>query len=155
MATIFMQANGYTGNATASNYSGWIELDSVNFSANNPVKMCVGDVSNRQQGKLSIGHITVLKGLDNASNDLLMAMCKSKTLPSVDIHFCHGDDTLSAYAKWKLDNVMIAKYTTNTLSGSDMTEALELAFTKIQKTYIKSGRSPNTVGYDLETAQPM
>lgn len=160
MSTILMQIKGFKGNSTAANYKDWIEIDNLQFGGDRDVKMELGDLNNREHGRLSLNRVLLIKHLDRASNDLFMAMCNGTTFSQIEIHVCRGDKTLTPYAKFVLDKAMVSAHYTDVAGGADLIEEVELGFTRLQRTYVErdatnKSQSPNTVGYDLEAAKAM
>ncbi len=158
MTTILMHIKGLKGNVTIKNYNDWIALDSIEFGGSRPIKMNVSNLSDREHGSLVINRMTLSKHIDNASNDLFMAMCNADSFSQVEIHLCQNDTVLTPYAKFILDNVMVSKHTTYSLVNATAVEEVELAFTKIQRAYMQhdamnKAQSPHIVGYNLETAK--
>ncbi len=160
MSHIFMQIKGFKGNVTIPQYKDWIAIDSFDIGGHRPVKMRIGDLTNREHSTLGFSPLTLIKHLDSASNDLFMAMCNAYTFSQVEIHVCQNDAKNTPYAKFLLDKVMVAKHHTDVLVDTNPIEEIEFAYTKIQQTYIKQDASskaqaPHRAGYDLESGKAM
>jgi type VI secretion system secreted protein Hcp len=155
-----MQIAGYKGNVTIPQYKDWIAIDNLEFGGERSIKMTIGDLTNREHSRLVLHKMTLLKQLDNTSNDLFMAMCNAHTYSQIEIHLCQNDANITPYAKFVLDKVMVAKYHTEVLVDANPMEEIEFAYTKIQRSYIKhdamnKAQAPHRVGYDLETGKAM
>ncbi len=160
MANIFMHIKGYKGNVTDGNYKDWIALHNVEFGGNRAIKMSIGEVVDRQHSRLTLHKMTLIKQLDDASNDLFSAMCRSTTFSQVEIHVCQNETNLQPQVKFILEGAMVATHHTDIAGGAAPIEEVELAYTKLQRTTVKydannKAQAPRTTGYDLEQAKPL
>ena len=65
---------------------------------------------------------------------------------------------LSPYFKLLLSDVIISEHHTHAMADVKPVESLRLSFSKIQRSFIgydknKQAQAPNTISYDLSTAQ--
>jgi type VI secretion system secreted protein Hcp len=158
MSNIFMQIQGVEGNVTAPNYKGWIELDGFDFGVERNVSTKVGQMSDREGTTPRFSEVEIIKRLDKASNDLFTKTCGSKAIPQVNIHICSTDSLLTPYAKYALSDVIISAHNTSAAAETVPQELLSLSYAKIERTYITRDKAnknlaPDTVGYDLVSAQ--
>lgn len=156
--SMYMKIQDYKGNATATNYQDWIELDSLKIGGDRNINMNIGNIASREHGPLNIDALTLTKKMDSASNDLFMAMCNATNLDEVEIHVCQGSNQTTPYAKFVLDKAMVASHHTTVVGDGDLVEEIELGYSKLQRVYIKRNasnkeQSPDRVGYDLAQAQ--
>jgi type VI secretion system secreted protein Hcp len=158
MSNIFMKIKGIEGDSSATGYPAWIRLSSVSVKNSRNVNMKIGKMSDREGNTPKFDEIEITKQLDQASNGLFQKSCQDKAIPEVEIHVCTTDSALSPYFKLLLTDVIIAEHQTHAMADVKPVESLRLSFSKIQRSFIaydknKQPQAPNTISYDLATAQ--
>lgn len=132
----FLKLEGIEGESTRSGFEGQIEVESVDFGAENPTS--VGPGSGRGAGKVTLRPITITKLTDSASTALFQACCTGKHFPTakVTFHRAGGDEAVD-YLVWDLQKVYISQYQINGSSGMEERprEQITLSFGKIEITY--------------------
>ena len=151
--TIFMKIKGTDGNASAKDYENWIELESLTFGNSRPVFTKLGVVNNRGNSMTAFSEVEITKRLDKASNPLFDQVHSPASIDQVEIHVCHTGSSLTPYAKYIFNNVLISQHQTYVSSDDIPMEHVSLNYTKLSRTYVHSNGSPYTSGYDLETVQ--
>ena len=158
MSNIYMKAPNITGNVTTNPYQGWIALNSADFDVTRNIRMQVGNITDRENTIPSFSELEIAKQLDTASNGLFQSACNATNLAQVEIHVCSTGKEITPYAKYTLSNVIISHYSSTINKVGLPGETLKLNFTQLESSYIPRGatgqaQSPNTVGYNLETAE--
>ena len=126
---IFMQFQGITGDVTAKNFVGDIEINSFQWGVSRAIN---GLGTGRVLGMPSLSEIVITKMLDKASPTLVNDLLTGVSTPEVDFFFVNNTARASqmTYAEYKLQNVLISSYSVS--SGGDRpTESLSLNFSKI------------------------
>jgi len=132
----FLKLEGVEGESTRSGFEGQIEIESVDFGAENPTSM--GPGSGRGSGKVSLRPISVTKLADSASTQLFTACCTGKHFPKAKLTFHRaGGDEAVDYLTWELEKVYISEYQVSGSSGMEERprEHINLTFGKIEITY--------------------
>lgn len=129
---IFMQFQGITGEVTAKNFTGDIQINSFQWG----VRRAIGGLgTGRVLGMPSLSEIVITKVLDKASPTLVNDLLTGVSTPEVDIFFVNNGRNAQTYAEYKLQNVLISSYSVSS-SGDRPTESLSLNFSKITFTEI-------------------
>ena len=152
--SIFLQLSDITGDVTEKNHQGWIELSSVDFGIDRPVKQCVGRMSDRESRLPLFQDLSMTKPIDKSSLALFDSACTGKVIAEATIDFCHTSEPLSTFAKYRLNDVIISEYKDSTLGDTMPLERIKLSYTKIEKTHIPHDNkhqptSQNSTGFDL------
>jgi len=130
---IFMQFQGITGEVTAKNFTGDIQINSFQWGVSRAIN---GLGTGRVLGMPSLSEIVITKLLDKASPTLVNDLLTGVSTPEVDIFFVNnGRASQTTYAEYKLQNVLISSYSASS-SGDRPTESLSLNFSKITFTEI-------------------
>lgn len=132
----FLKLEGVEGESTRSGFEGQIEIESVDFGAENPTSAGAG--AGRGAGKVSVRPISITKLADSASTNLFQACCTGKHFPKgkITFHRAGGDEAVD-YLVWDLEKVYISQYQINGSAGMDERprEQITLDFGKIEITY--------------------
>lgn len=124
---IFMQFQGITGEVTAKNFTGDIQINSFQWGVGRAIS---GLGTGRVLGMPSLSEIVITKMLDKASPTLVNDLLTGVSTPEVDIFFVNNGRNSQTYAEYKLQNVLISSYSVSS-SGDRPTESLSLNFSKI------------------------
>jgi type VI secretion system secreted protein Hcp len=150
---IYMKYGDIKGEVTAKGHEHWIEVNSFQWGVGRGISSPTGASGDRESSAPSVSEITVTKGLDSSSVNLLQEALAGEG-KKVTLDFCKTDkNELVKYLSFELENTMISGYSAS--SGGDRPqESLSLNFTKISMTETGSDAAgstgqPSTVGYDL------
>jgi type VI secretion system Hcp family effector len=148
--TSYIQIPTIPGDSVDPNHTGWITAYGLSSASSSPP--AGGDPDHDE--------IHVLKGTDNATPPLLLALSQATNLGTVAIEVCRnpGGGGQECYYKLELQNTRVINLS---LSGSScidpgtsctpsQTESVTFAFSKITWKYYGFGKSKNTCGcWDL------
>jgi type VI secretion system secreted protein Hcp len=148
---IYMKYGTIKGDVTSDGHANWIALHSFQWGVGRGISSSQGSAENRTATGASVSEITVSKGLDPASTDLLQDLFKGNLSTTVQIDFTEVKDNNVFYSV-TLTNNGLAGYSIS--SGGDRpSESLSLNFTKIAITNTKKdatgANTPTTITYDL------
>lgn len=150
----FLNLDGVEGESTRSGFEGQIEIESVDFGAENPTSMGAG--AGRGAGKVSLRPISITKLADSSSTQLFTACCTGKHFPKAKLTFHRaGGEEAVDYLVWDLEKVYISEYQVSGSSGMEERprEHISLTFGKIEITYTPqtdtgSKGSPKVASWD-------
>jgi type VI secretion system secreted protein Hcp len=147
------------GDVTATNYVGWIELNSFQFGVGRGIASPTGGSADRESSAPSVSEITVTKDQDTSTGPLLTAALQGEGVTVIIDFVKTSAGQLTKYMEYTLTNTMISGFSTS--SGGDRpTESLCLNFTKVQvdpTTIDATGTISNAkpVTYDIGLAEVM
>ncbi len=157
--SIYMKLPDVKGSVQTKHYTGWIEIEDLDFSGlTNPLDMTVGNRMNRSGTRPSFGQIALLKCLDDSSIHLFDAVHSNKVYPSIEFHYVTTGDEPFTYAKTTLSNGAITHYSeVFNKSVGQPRESIHIAYTQIERSFTprdaqNRASSPMIAGYNLETA---
>lgn len=145
------------GDVTATNYVGWIELNSFQFGVGRGISSPTGGSADRELSAPSVSEITVTKDQDSSTGPLLTAALQGEGVTVIIDFVKTSSGQLTKYMEYTLTNTMISGFSTS--SGGDRpSESFSLNFTKVQvdpTTIDATGNITNAspVTYDVGLAQ--
>jgi type VI secretion system secreted protein Hcp len=154
---IFIKYGSKEGEATATGYEKWMEVNSFQWGVGRGISSGVGGGSKREATAPSVSEITVTKTMDAADPWLLQeAIGGSATEVKIDMTQTDNDGKHIAYQKYILTNTLVSGYSIS--SGGDRPSvSISLNFTKFDSEYIKvndkfEGTTTGHVIYDIALA---
>ncbi|MGG5812355.1 Hcp family type VI secretion system effector [Falsiroseomonas sp. CW058] len=151
---IFVKYGSLNGEATATGYAKWVEVNSFQWGVGRGISAGTGGASKREATAPSVSEITLTKTMDEFSPLLLKeAIGGDAKEVKIDITQTDADGKHIAYQKYILHNCLVSGYSLS--SGGDRpSESFSLNFTKFDSEYIKIDDKfkPTTTGhiiYDL------
>ena len=143
------------------NHQGWIEIDSVGWSATNDASYKIGDPGKAKGGKsqAQIGNITVTKPCDLSSVALMRNCVLGSGIGSGIISFMKLDgETRVEYFRIELKKIMVSSVGYQGAS-EDWKETVVLKFTEFKEFYTLQTNSGlpgggGDFGWDSETQTP-
>jgi type VI secretion system secreted protein Hcp len=145
------------GDATATGWEGWIELNSFQFGVGRGISSPTGGSADRESSAPSVSEITVTKDQDSSTGPLVTASLQGEGVTVIIDFVKTSSGQLAKYMEYTLTNTMISGWSTS--SGGDRpSESISLNFTKIQvdpTTIDAQGTigNANPVTYDVGLAQ--
>lgn len=138
MASIFMQMEGVEGEATETNHTKWIEIESCAWSHSRTI--AAGVKSNqRSRGETFFNDISIMSAMHKGSMPLQQHAATGTVSGKVEIHFCRtGADAkkgLEVYLTIKLTDCLITNYSTQIAGEGVPYESYSLNFTKVEMEY--------------------
>jgi type VI secretion system secreted protein Hcp len=130
---IYMNYNSLAikGDVTASDWQGWIELNSFQFGVGRGIASPTGGSSDRESSAPSVSEISVTKDQDSSTGPLLTAALQGEGVTVIVDFVKTSQGQLVKYMEYTLTNTMISGWSTS--SGGDRpSESFTLNFTKLQ-----------------------
>lgn len=159
---IYLKVSSLNGNVTTQDYKNWINIHDLDFSGvsrNSHIRL--GNVTGRNNNSPHFGEITVVKSVDSSSNAFLDAVTSNHTFSELEFHRVSDSANSTTYGKIILNDVIVTHYSNKQNQSSQRPQELvRFAYTKIQQTVIPIDEnnnigSPDTTGYNIETAEKM
>lgn len=155
---IFIKYGDLAGEATATGYDKWMEVQSLQWGVGRGISSGVGGGSKREATAPSISEIVVTKTMDAISPLMLKEAIggDAKTV-KIDLTQTDASGKHIAYQKYILTNTLISGYSLS--SGGDRpSESLSFNFTKVDSEYLKvddkfKSTTTGHVIYDIATAK--
>jgi type VI secretion system secreted protein Hcp len=160
--SIYMKADGITGNVTDSQYKDMIRVNDFHFGGvSNHAKTVVGRDESRINSRPSFGAIWISKPSDTSSINLFQAVHNGESIKFVEFYFVSSGNPNFTYEKIKLSNVIFSHFSLEHDSESQAPiEFMSLDYTDIERTYIPRDKennigNPRTSGYSLIKASSL
>lgn len=155
---IFIKYGDLKGEVTATGYTDWMEVNSLQWGVGRGISSGVGGGSKREATAPSISEIVVTKTMDAISPLMLKESIggDAKTV-KIDMTQTDASGKHIAYQKFILTNTLVSGYSLS--SGGDRpSESLSLNFTKVDSEYLKvddkfKATTTGHVIYDISTAK--
>src|SRR5262245_2401 len=151
---IYMHYDGITGDVTEDGHKGWIQLNSISFSAHREAETDVGQARQRQGRNVTINDIMVTKPMCHGSAHLFAASVVGFG-KKVKIHVTRtGHAHQTNYLEITLEDCCVTNYHVGS-DGVSHTEGLTLNFLKIEmkhrgvKEDLKEDSKHQTVKFDI------
>lgn len=159
--SIYIEYEGIQGNVTADGYKEHIKVLSLHFGVGRGISMEPGNMANREATRPTLSEITFTKLADNSTTSMFKESVTGATGKKVKIKFVQtGADKVIEFMDYELEECLVSGYSISADGESDPVETITLSFAKILVNYHdydkkNAGKSPQRVGYDLETAKPL
>lgn len=155
----YMQIEGINGSVTAKGFDSAIEIYTHHIERSSPVNQKVGSITNRTDGQLVIGTLSVTKVLDSATIALMQHFYDKTIIPEVKISHCATNNGNTCHTTHTYSNVIISSYDEQSVDNNTK-EQITLSFTQCEKRHTPtntdgSAGTPSGVTYDLTTAKTM
>ena len=134
----FMKLGDIKGEATDSEHSDWIIIESMS----SPIYRSIPEGAKDQQrtkGETTLGDIVVMRELDKSSTKLQEACANGSFFPEVEIHFCSTvKNKQEPYLTYLLKDVIVSSYSFQGMASGDPlpSESITLGYTEVEWTYI-------------------
>ncbi|NKC34107.1 Hcp family type VI secretion system effector [Falsiroseomonas selenitidurans] len=155
---IFIKYGALNGEATATGYEKWMEVQSLQWGVGRGISSGVGGGSKREASAPSVSEIVVTKTMD-AISPLLLKEAIGGDAKEIKIDFTQTDASGKhiAYQKYILTNTLISGYSIST-GGDRPAESISLNFTKFDSEYLKvddkfKSTTTGHVIYDIASAK--
>jgi type VI secretion system secreted protein Hcp len=155
--SIYLQIPNIDGDVTAKGHEQWIQLQSMQFQIARHLKTQPGRVTDREGARPELTPIRIVKQMDKTTPLIFSEACAGKAKPSLCIHLCTTNDSLSPYMEYTLSNVIFSGYHVETVEADYPSEQVVLSYDKIEMKYIPfdqnhKAQSPIPAAYDLKEA---
>jgi type VI secretion system secreted protein Hcp len=169
---VYMKFGGFKGDATQNvggrvlikdpaflEEQGWINISDFKWGITRSITHRSGSKGNlRDPLQPSVEEITVTKDPDQATTQLLNAICYSSNAETCTIIFVKTGDPGEVYMQYKLSNVFITDIHIN-LADEKPVETLKINFTKVEMAHLSSDTTnvlsksdPDRFEFDKQTA---
>ena len=132
----YLKLDGFTGNVTKGQYTGWIEVESFSWGFSVPVQTTVGSSTNRMSaGKVTPGDIHMVKKQDQTSAKFMLDSMNGAVIPNATLAVTmpSASGGQDKYMEYKMSNVITSAYNTSGSQGQhEPMENVSLNFTKIE-----------------------
>lgn len=154
---IYVKYGSIKGEATATKYKDWFEVDSFQWGVGRSISMPQGGgLSKRESSTPSVSEITVSKATDVTSTDLIKQVLGAKMDNKCNIDFTRtgtkGEE--EPWLQLTLTDTAVSGFSMSS-GGDRASESVSLNYTKIEVKYTsyddKGSGKPATVTYDLQT----
>lgn len=157
--SIYIHIPNIQGNVTKKEHANWIEIDSLNVSANRHINMQVGKMYDRTSSTPNFSEISFTKELDKASSLLFALTHNDKALNKVTIDVCASSTSTKAYSQYILSDVLLSKYHVSYSNNAKAQEHISLSYSKIETVFNgldeSSSQTPVRAGFDLTEAKKL
>jgi type VI secretion system secreted protein Hcp len=151
----FLDLAGVTGESTAKDMAGKIEIYSFSWGASNPTTVSSGSTG-LAAGKVSISSFNVMKKTEKSSPSLFSACCQGKHFASatVTMRKATGDSGQKAFLTYTFTDVMVESVQWSGSTGGDdtPTESVSFAFAKVAISYQQQDSKGGTVGKAVDAS---
>lgn len=152
--SMFLQVDGVTGESADSNHTGWIDVSSFTWGAQQPGNMSTGGGGGA--GKVAFSDLHITTKIDKATTTLLKFCANGKHVASVVLSICKSGGEQIEYSKITLTDVLI---TSVDYTGSSDGDLIGISYSfqasKVQQQYwvqTSSGTkgAESSTGWDIK-----
>lgn len=158
MFDTFIKIDGIEGESQDSKHTNWIEVASFSHSMRQPPSLTVSSLGGGTTGRVEMGDVTILKGLDKASPKLYEACCKGTHIATATVEFCRAGGSKLTYMKIDMTDVIVSSVSPHG-TGVDLnefpTETVTLNFNKITWVYTQQDRATGQAKGQVQTSWAM
>ena len=149
-ANTYLEYEGISGEATASQYKDMITVLSMDFNVNRRITSHTGTAMDREASATTLGDITITKLQDNASPDLFREATIGKGKKATFFITKQGEE-IEEIMKIELTDAMISNYSLS-VQGDRPTECITISYTELTMTASPSNdkndiTQPKVYGY--------
>ncbi len=158
--SIYLQYPDTKGSISSKGFEGWIEIHSMQKTANRNIAPTeAGRGNDRQRGTPKFHAVQITKPIDQSSAKLYQDFATGKVAPKVLVHVTNTDDGLKPYLEYTLHNVYIGAIDKQ-IDGVDPHEIVSMSYSKIEERFTGTdsnmrNSSAQSVGYDAEVGEVM
>ncbi|WP_343552766.1 type VI secretion system tube protein Hcp [Pantoea sp.] len=152
---MYLKPEGVEGESKDSAHTGWIDILSFNWGANQPNNMSVGGGGGA--GKVNYQDLHVHARIDKATPTLMLFCSNGKHIPTLEFHVCKAGGSQIIYNKINLTEVLVTSVQF-TGSRDDDTVGIEYSFQAAQVEEIYTQQSDDgaagadsTFGWNIKT----
>ncbi len=104
---MYLKVDGVTGESKDSNHSGWIDVLSFSWAAEQPGNMSVGGGGGA--GKVNFQDLSVQALIDKATPTILKFCANGKHVSKVELSVCKAGGSQIEYSRIVLEDVLVTK----------------------------------------------
>ncbi len=153
---MYLKYEGVEGPITASDYKGWIEIDSFEFEVKRGEYVMLGNGTNKAT---SITGAKMTKKADGATTALMREAFRGAVREDARVRFVTGGELVDPYLEFDFDRVVLAYYAIETVNGAPV-ETFVMEYERLRSTYTPrdaTGKLDAQIpaGYDLKAGTPL
>lgn len=152
----FLKIDGIPGESTDDKHKDWIEIQTVDLSAIQPVSNVVSTAGGATAGRVEHQDLVIFKLADKSTPKLFEATNGGKHIKEVMLELCRSGSDKQKYLVIKMEQVLISRFHLSA-AGDFPTEEIHFNYGKITITYSQQKRADGiaagsvTAGWDLTT----
>ena len=157
----FLKVDGIPGESSDDKHKEWIEIESFDLCAIQPVSAVVSTAGGATAGRVEHKDFVVRKLIDKSTPKLFESCNNGKHLKEVTFELCRSGGDKQKYLEIKMEQVLISKFNPSAWQGAEFpSEEVHFNYGKIKITYIQQKRTDGVAagnvaaGWDL-TANKM
>ena len=137
---MFLKVDGVTGESKDSNHTGWTDITSFNWGANQPGNMSVGGGGGA--GKVNFADLSVNALIDKSTTAILKNCASGKHISKIELSVCKAGGTQIEYARITLEDVLVSKIDyTGAANGDTLTVNYAFQAAKVKQQYWEQSSS--------------
>ncbi len=138
---MFLKIDGIDGESVDEAHSDWIEVQAITWGpTGSPVRATTAvrqrGTERKRPGRVKYGDITLKKGYDASSANLVEACANGKHIANLVLEWTTTDTDGSRYMRIQLQDVTISSYRIDATGGDRPTESITLNYAEIKTSYI-------------------
>jgi len=143
----FIKFDGVDGESTDKEHQGWINLESFNWSMNQPAQ---ATGQSRRRGAVIVEDLSFSKELDIASPRLAEYLANGRVTSLVQLHLTRSTDRgEEVYLRYELTNVLISSYEISWEGEGRPVENVTFNFEEIVMSYAPDEGDPVEWSWDF------
>lgn len=116
--TIFLHAEGVTGESQDKNHKGWTDVTSFEWGVSQPASMSTDGGGGA--GKATFHDLVIHASVDKATSALLSACSAGKHISKVEVSVCKAGGHQIEYCRITLEEVMVTDVSYDGSNGNDI-----------------------------------
>ena len=148
-ANMFVHISDIPGDATETNHTDWIVIESATWEVERAVDMVDLGSNQRSHANTNMQKIELTSQIGKASNKLALSVANGTVRPEIKMEWCRsGDDAsqgLLAFSKWKFKNAIIDKYSISASADGIPEETWAIAYVGIEHEYWSTDQSTGSL----------
>ncbi len=138
---MYMEIDGIKGESTDKDHSGWFEITSYSFAANQPAAATRSTSGGATVERVYLSDFTITKSMDIGTPSLALACCTGRALKKITISCWRSDTTGEKptpveYIKYVLSDAIITNYSVTGGAGDIPSESISFNYAKITWNYL-------------------
>jgi type VI secretion system secreted protein Hcp len=153
----FIKIKDIDGESTDGKHQGWIEVTAYSHGVNQSVSSTASSAGGASSERANFHDFSFTKQLDIASPPLALACADGTHIDEIIVELCRAGTEKVKFMEYKLTNCLITGVNTTGSGGGDLpTEAVTIAYGKINWAYVKQDRQGGkaagnmAAGWDLQ-----
>lgn len=154
---IYVKYDGITGEATQSDHTNWIDVQSISWGVGRAIATVAGSTANRESSEPNVSEVSLVKQYDSSSPKLFTEACTGNAGKTVQIDITTTGNPSVVFCTYTLSNALISSYSVSS-EGDRPLESISISFTKLEFKFTpyddtNAAGTPVTVSYDMATTK--